>query len=398
MVSTTLPSPALARPKQRALVAACTAHVLHDGYTDLVYALLPLWRTDFGLGYAALGLVRAIYPAAMAGAQVPIDRVTAPFGARASLVGGTAIAVAGFALAGMSQGLALLCVALAVAGVGSSTQHPRSSAIIADAYGRESRGPLGVYNFAGDLGKAIFPALTSLLLIALAWRPATFVIAAIGAATALVLVGLVPGESAAPTPAAADTTCTAADGRGFDILLAIGVLDTTTRSGFLLFLPFLLVGRHASEALVGTGLALVFAGGALGKFVCGWIGEKAGLVTTVIVTEALTALMIVVVPVLPLTGLLALLPLLGIALNGTSSVLYGTVPEVAKGDVGRAFAIFYTGVIGAAAVAPVLFGSLADLVGRHAAIIGTTGCALATIPLVLMLRRVRGLRGIHPPP
>jgi hypothetical protein len=38
-----------------------------------------------------------------------------------------------------------------------------------------------------------------------------------------------------------------------------------------------------------------------------------------------------------------LLPVLGLALNGTSSVLYGTVPELAReGEAGRAFALFYT--------------------------------------------------------
>ena len=388
MVARTLTLPALAQPKPRALVAACTAHVVHDGYMDVVYVLLPLWQADFGLGYAALGLVRAIYPAAMAAAQVPIDRATARFGPRASLVGGTLIAAAGFALAGISRGLALLCLALVVAGLGSSTQHPRSSAIIADAYGSKSRAPLGVYNFAGDLGKSIFPALTSLLLIAVAWRTATFALAAIGAAAALALVALVPERSAARSPKAASPRSVEAEGRGFAILFVIGALDTATRMGFLLFLPFVLVERHASEALVGTGLTLVFAGGAFGKFVCGWIGERAGLVATVVVTESLTALMILAVPMLPLSGLLALLPVLGVALNGTSSVLYGTVPDVAKGDVGRAFAIFYTGVIGAAAAAPILFGGLADLTGQHIALVATTAAALATIPLVLALPRI----------
>ncbi len=43
-----------------------------------------------------------------------------------------------------------------------------------------------------------------------------------------------------------------------------------------------------------------------------------------------------------------MLPLLGIALNGTSSVLYGTVRTRRRaGDTGRAFALFYTAVIGA---------------------------------------------------
>jgi FSR family fosmidomycin resistance protein-like MFS transporter len=41
--------------------------------------------------------------------------------------------------------------------------------------------------------------------------------------------------------------------------------------------------------------------------------------------------------------MLVFLPLLGLVLNGTSSVLYGTVPELApKGNTGRTFALFYT--------------------------------------------------------
>ncbi|GBR25723.1 hypothetical protein AA0616_3044 [Komagataeibacter nataicola NRIC 0616] len=60
-----------------------------------------------------------------------------------------------------------------------------------------------------------------------------------------------------------------------------------------------------------------------------------------------------------------LLPLLGIVLNGTSSLLYGTVPELAPdGDMGRAFAVFYTGVIGAGGLVPIAYGLLADHVGR----------------------------------
>lgn len=51
---------------------------------------------------------------------------------------------------------------------------------------------------------------------------------------------------------------------------------------------------------------------------------------------------------LPLTAGLAVLPVIGMALNGTSSVLYGTVPElVAHVRRLRPFSIFYTGAVGA---------------------------------------------------
>ena len=84
--------------------------------------------------------------------------------------------------------------------------------------------------------------------------------------------------------------------------------------------------------------------------------------------------------------MLALLPLLGVMLNGTSSVLYGTVPELTPADrTERAFAVFYTGVIGAGAISPVLFGVLGDWAGPGAATLATALVALATFPLAIAL-------------
>jgi FSR family fosmidomycin resistance protein-like MFS transporter len=38
--------------QRRILAGASLAHLLHDGYTDLLYVLLPVWQTQFGLSYA----------------------------------------------------------------------------------------------------------------------------------------------------------------------------------------------------------------------------------------------------------------------------------------------------------------------------------------------------------
>lgn len=45
----------------RSLLAACLAHALHDGYTDGLYAFMPVWQAQFGLSYAVLAVVRALY-------------------------------------------------------------------------------------------------------------------------------------------------------------------------------------------------------------------------------------------------------------------------------------------------------------------------------------------------
>ena len=77
-----------------------------------------------------------------------------------------------------------------------------------------------------------------------------------------------------------------------------------------------------------------------------------------------TALGIVALLPLPLEAALVLLPVIGIALNGTSSVLYGSVPDlVAPEKRTRAFGIFYTGTIGSGAVSPALYGLVGDALG-----------------------------------
>jgi FSR family fosmidomycin resistance protein-like MFS transporter len=374
-------------PRKRVLWLACMAHALHDGYTDMMYVLLPVWQMDFGLSYGALATLRGIYAGTMAGLQLPAGRLAGRFGSRATLALGTGLAALGYAAAGMSGSLAGLCAALAVSGIGSSTQHPLASGAVSRVYGGAAREPLSLYNFAGDLGKSALPAAVSLLVTVMPWRHALWLMAAVGVIAAAALMVFFPALPRAPravagTPAQGQ----AAAGRGFWLLFSIGVLDTGVRMGLLTFLPFLLKAKGIAAPMIGTALALVFIGGAAGKFACGWIGARLGIVRTVLLTEGGTAACILVVMILPLTPSLVLLPLLGLMLNGTSSVLYGTVPDLVPYDgVERAFALFYTGTIGSGALAPILYGLLGDHVGVHAATVATALTALATVPLALVL-------------
>ena len=373
-------------PQRRNLTAACLAHMLHDGYTDQLYALLPIWQSQFGLSYAGLAVVRALYYATMGGLQVPGDRVVSRLSPRAALALATFVAAAGYLLMSLPFGFPGLCAGLVVAGVGSSIQHPRASLLVANTYGSASRGPLGIYNFAGDLGKSIFPAVAALLLPVIAWRPVVAMMAGVGLAVAVALLALLPRDASA-APAGETATVRGTGGCGFGLLLTIGALDTATRMGYLLFLPFLLQTRGAAGGEVGLGLALLFIGGALGKAACGWLGQRLGVVWSVVVTEAATALLMAATLQMPLTPTLLVLPLLGVVLNGTSSVLYGTVPDLApQGDAGRGFALFYTGVIGAGGLAPIAYGMIADHTSRSTGILAAALTAVVIVPLVLALR------------
>jgi FSR family fosmidomycin resistance protein-like MFS transporter len=171
---------------RRVLGVACTAHALHDGYTDLIYVLLPIWQTEFGLSFAALGALRMLCAGSMAGLQVPATAVARHLGAPLVLALGTALCACAYITIGVTgAGFVVLAAALMVGGAGSATQHPLASALVARAYdGHGARSALGAYNFAGDLGKMALPAAVAWALAFTSWRHALGLVGILGLLTA----------------------------------------------------------------------------------------------------------------------------------------------------------------------------------------------------------------------
>ncbi|MDP6344337.1 MAG: MFS transporter, partial [Alphaproteobacteria bacterium] len=248
--------------RRRILGVGCGTHFLHDGFTDLVTLLLPLWQAEFGLSLSQVGAITSSYSGAMTVSQLPAGLAAERWGERRLLVLGTVLTGLGFMVRGLAGGALGLALALVVAGIGSGTQHPLNSTIVARAYeDGPRRAALGIYNFAGDLGKVAVPALAALAVASLDWRLITTGYGAVGIAAAVViLIGFrvlrAGGRMAAPdAPPTAGTDCRLGWGirqrRGFALLSAISMIDGASRAGFMTFLPFLLIGKGAAIETVG---------------------------------------------------------------------------------------------------------------------------------------------------
>lgn len=389
------PATESSRTRSRVLWVACSAHALHDGFTDTLYVLLPLWQVQFALSYAAIGILRALYAGVMAGLQVPVAGAARRIGRVRILAVGTAAAAGAYLLLGASSSVTVLAIALVLGGIGSGTQHPIASSLVAAAYeGPRSRGALGTYNFAGDLGKMALPSVTAGLIAVTSWRSAAATVGVIGLLGAsIILLLLQPGPTRAPPVQPRSDTAnvrerTALLRNGFPLLLAIGIIDSATRMGFLTFLPFLLRAKGAGVPEIGVALTLLFAGGAAGKLVCGFLGARLGVLPSVLLTEGVTAAGILALLPLSFSPTLALLPIIGVALNGTSSVLYGTVPDlVTVQQRETAFGVFYTGTIGAGALSPAVYGLFGDAIGLVPAMLLVAMIVLLTLPLAWQLTR-----------
>src|SRR5438132_10249436 len=121
------------RVKSRArtvLAAACSIHFVHDGFSDILYVLLPIWANEFRLTFAQVGIIRTAYSGGMAAFQIPAGLLAERWGERRLLAAGTAVTACGFIAAGIVGGFVSLLAVLLIAGLGSASStasDPRSS-------------------------------------------------------------------------------------------------------------------------------------------------------------------------------------------------------------------------------------------------------------------------------
>jgi MFS transporter, FSR family, fosmidomycin resistance protein len=124
------------------------------------------------------------------------------------------------------------------------------------------------------------------------------------------------------------------------------------------------------------------------------LAERLGVLRTIIITEVATGVGILLTLALPAVATFVLLPLIGVVLQGTSSVIYGTIGDLVEQDrLPRAFAMVYTVGACCGIVAPLAYGLLGDAIGIEKTIAVVGGFVLLALPLCLVLRPSLRLSG-----
>lgn len=379
------------------LAACCTAHVVQDGLLATLYVLLPVLAQAFGLSYAQVGVIRATNNTAMAMLEIPSGMLSERLGERTLLTFGLACAGLGYLSLTAATGFESVIACLFAVGVGGAFQHALSSSIISRAFHDHGRrAALGVYNSAGDAGKLAFTGIFSLAIgMGAAWQG---VITGYGAAALLgaaavyaTLARLGAGARPDRRPGSGDDANGAGwgirDRTGFTALAAIVFLDIAVQSGFLTFLAFLMIEKSVPTSLAASAVVLTLAGGMFGKFGCGFLAERFGVIRSLIAIEILTAAGIVAVLYAPTLVAYLLLPLLGVVLQGSSSITYATVADLMRGDRhSRGFATVYAIASSASILGPVGFGIVSDRFGLTPAMLAMALVVLLPLPLSLALR------------
>ena len=376
---------------KRTLQTCCGVHIVHDGLSDVSYVLLPLLAQSFGLSLTQVGVIRTAHRVAMAAFQLPAGLIAERFGERNLLALGTLLSGLAFIALGLASGYWMILIALFFAGMGSAVQHPLSSTIISHSYpGEGRRTALGTYNFSGDVGKFLFGGIVSLCVFAgFSWQTPV-----VGFGVAALLTSLVVLVWIANTHThTRDDPKPKIKGWGirnkpaFTALCLVDMIDSMTRTGFLTFIAFQLIARGVPDGWAALSVPLVLVGGMAGKYFCGVLAEKLGVIRTIVITEIATGVGILATLALPGMSAFFLLPLVGVALQGTSSVIYGTIGDLVESDkLPRAFGLVYTVGAVSGIVAPIGYGFLGDAIGIEKTIFIAGILVLLTLPLALILR------------
>ena len=380
--------------KRRVLLFASATHVWSDLFYALMIALLPLMQADpdLLLSYTDVGLVRTVYSGASAALQIPAGYLAESVGEFWLLLGGNMWVAAGLVGMALAPGFMLILAITLVSGLGGGTQHPLATSMVSRSYDDGRSTAVGTVNFAGDLGKMAAPAVALLVAIRYGWR-ATMRIVGLGGLVFMTLAMLLRrtvdrGRPSASLETFREVGLEKTNTRGFLTLGGVGFLDSGTRSAALTFLPFIMKEKGMSDQQTLIMLLFLLAGGAVGKYVTGWLGDRYGAIRLIWGTKGLTAALLVVASATPTLAMAPLMFVLGIGLNGTSSVLYSTVSNfVPLRTRPRAYGYYYTITETGGTIAPIIYGRVADLLNIRLAITIMSGVTAMILPASLALRK-----------
>jgi MFS family permease len=173
----------------RNLSAASQAGLVNNINDGMAWGLLPLFYASAGLSLGEIGILAATYPAVWAVGQVGTGGLSDRVGRKPLIVGGMLIQAGAIAVIALGSSFAVWFLASAVLGLGTAMVYPTLLAAIADVADPAWRGSaIGVYRLWRDLGFAIGALVAGLIADALGMPPAIAAVAALTAASGLVVL------------------------------------------------------------------------------------------------------------------------------------------------------------------------------------------------------------------
>lgn len=341
--------------------------------------LLPIWIAEFDVTAATIGVVVGAGYALFGLGALPGGILADVYGRRPLIVACLVGMAASFLLLSVAPTLPVVALALVCWGSAASVYHPAGLSLISTGVEERGRG-FAYHGMAGNVGIALGPFATALLLVVVDWRTAAAVLAAPAVVAALLGLRFDIDESAAVradggyAPPTDGETILRHSKRlflgGFALVFLVVAAEGLFYRGVLTFLPSLLAD-YVSGSLSPTAADLpasryVYAGilmvGLVGQYVGGRLTDRGGVerkLAGVFVALALVALLFVPAANAGLVPLLVVSAVLSVLVFGEQPLLQATVAEHSDPSYrGLSYGYMYIGTFGVGALGATIAGAV----------------------------------------
>ena len=408
----------------RSIVAlVMVAHAMVHTYELSIPILVMIWLESFPVTEASLGLVVGAGYALFGLGSLPGGVLADAYGSRTLILACLVGMGASFLALSLAPTIPVIAVALLLWGAAASVYHPSGLSLI--SRGVEKRGSAFAYHgMAGNLGIALGPLATTVLLLVFDWRTTVAVLAVPAGIAALLAFRIDFDESAAveATDGGTDSETDGADSKAstgisslseflgdsrrlftgwFVIVFVLVMFSGMFYRGTLTFLPELLGSRPLFAPVEFAGRQLepsryVYAGllmvGVLGQYVGGKLTDRMEVEKGI--AAAFVVLVVVSLAFLPaldagLGPLLVVSAILGFTLFVVQPLYQATVAEYTPAGVrGLSYGYTYLGVFGVGALGAAIAGAVLSYYSEGTLFVILAGFAAvaATLGTVLALR------------
>ena len=385
----------LNKKSKQALIFGSLNHVLSDFLFALMVPILILIKDDpnFSINYTQIGIIRMLHTGSAGLAQIPFGLITNLFNEAWLIIIGNAWVTIGLIILSYVQSYPSIIFISLIGGIGGGAQHPLATNLGSRSYENKNQSTaIGTINFAGDIGKILAPLCGTFILTTLGWRKGLKIT---GISTLIFIFCYSISILSNFKQFTSKTTSNKIPdiykpSLPFLILCCALFIDSGIRTAAITFIPFALKSIDLDTENVLYLLTILLIGGAIGKILCGWLNERYNFMSIVLFTKGTTALIFFMFMFTEKLPLIPLMLVLGLGLNGTSSILYGQVGKtVSISSRSSSYAYLYTiGEIGSATF-PFLIGILSDIysIALTNSVFGI--CALIVIGISFFIKDIQ---------
>jgi FSR family fosmidomycin resistance protein-like MFS transporter len=353
------------------LAALSVCHLLNDTMQSLLAALYPVFKDNYGLSFAQIGLLTFTFQVTASLLQ-PVVGILMDRRPRPRLLSvGMGSTFAGLLFLAWAGHYWLLVLASAMVGLGSAIFHPESSRIARIASGGRHGLAQSIFQVGGNTGSAVGPLLAAYLVLprgqtSVAWF-------SLGALLAMALLWNIGGWAIRNTSLRTVAAHTQAPQlrlpRG-TVLRAIGILVVLIFSKYMYlasltsYYTFYLIERF--QVSVGTAQVclFVFLGAmAAGTMIGGPVGDRMGRKTVIWISILGVLPFTLILPYASLFWTIVLSAVIGLVLASAFPAIIVYAQELVPGRVGAISGLFFGFAFGMGGIAAAVLGIVADWKG-----------------------------------